>query len=402
MITRAEAEEIAARWARSESEQRGYGCEPMLAEFDLGYVIWTRQPSAVRPQAGDGARTVIDRETGAISTWPVLPPEDIAALYRDRRPRPPGTVDPSVALVRLTRRRPSPTTAAHLSVAGRTYRAQGAKGDQEINHHPLVAAHLASIPAVSRVRGAERHAELIALSDALHETDRRRDLPLTLDDARALLINARFQAFLVRDTGDPAGGQETRPCETCIGALTEFALLPWSDLAFTTEWRHGSDRIPQPGRFPYEVARTLAGGGWIDLGPYDVLGRDAISSAVAASGGRLRPFPAVSRAVADFPGVRCGRRGPGARRAIRLLTLDPVPGAYAAEALNEFAEVIGAPLFPVGIEGGDAILAMDDRERVFILDQAGEWYVGPTLDEALVNLLTGDGPVHRVRDDGTW
>jgi hypothetical protein len=402
VITRAEAEEIAARWARSESEQRGYGCEPVLAEFDLGYVIWTRQQSAVRPQAGDGARTVIDRETGAISTWPVLPPEDIAALYRDRRPQPPGTVDPSVALLRLTHRRPTPTTAAHLTVAGRTYRAQGAKGDQEINHHSLVAAHLASVPAAGRVRGTERHAELIALSDALHETDQQRDRPLSLDEARALLVNARFQAFLVRDSGDPVGGQEIRPCESCIRALTEFAVLPWSDLAFTTEWRHGSDRIPQPGRFPYDVARTLAGGGWIDLGRYDVLGRDAIAAAVAASGGRLTPFPAARRAAADFPGVRCGRRGAGARRAIRLLTLDPVPGAYAAEALIEFAELIGAPVFPIGLEGNDAILAIDAQERVFLLDQAGEWYVGPTLDEALVNLLTGDGPLHRLRDDGRW
>ena len=92
MITRAEAEEIAAQWARSESHQRGYGCEPVCEEFDLGFVIWTRQPSAVLPLPGDGARTVIDRETGVLSTWPGVPPEDIAALYRDRRPQPSGTV----------------------------------------------------------------------------------------------------------------------------------------------------------------------------------------------------------------------------------------------------------------------------------------------------------------------
>jgi hypothetical protein len=394
VITRAVAEEIAARWARSESEQRGYGCEPVLAEFELGYVVWTR----VRTEPGDGARTVIDRETGAVSTWPALPPEDIAALYRDRRPRPPGTVDPSVALVRLTRRRPSPTTVAHLSVGARTFRAQGAKGDQEINHHPLVAAYLATVPPAAAVRGVERHAELIALSDALHEAGRR----ITVDDARSLLVEASFQAFLVRDTGDPVGGQEVRPCETCIGALVDFALLPWSDLAFTTEWRHGSDRIPAPGRFPYEVARTLAGGGWMDTGPYDVLGEAAIAEAVTASGNRLTPFDAARRAVADFPGVRCGRRGPGARRAIRLLTLDPVPGAYQAAVLNEFAEVIGERVFPIGVEGGDALVVIDERERVFVLDQAGEWYVGPTLDEALVGLLTGDGPAHRLHDDGTW
>jgi hypothetical protein len=140
----------------------------------------------------------------------------------------------------------------------------------------------------------------------------------------------------------------------------------------------------------------------MDTGPYDVLGEAAIAEAVTASGNRLTPFDAARRAVADFPGVRCGRRGPGARRAIRLLTLDPVPGAYQAAVLNEFAEVIGERVFPIGVEGGDALVVIDERERVFVLDQAGEWYVGPTLDEALVGLLTGDGPAHRLHDDGTW
>jgi hypothetical protein len=54
------------------------------------------------------------------------------------------------------------------------------------------------------------------------------------------------------------------------------------------------------------------------------------------------------------------------------------------------------------VEGGDAVVAIDERGRVFVLDQAGEWFVGPTFDEALVGLLTGDGPAERVRDDGTW
>lgn len=402
MITRAEAEEIATRWARSESEQRGYACEPMLAEFDLGFMIWTRQPATILPVPGDGARTVIDRETGVLSTWPGIPPEEIAALYHDRRPAPSRTVDPAVALRRAARRHPSPTTAAHLTVDGRLFRAQGAKGDQVIDHHPLVLRYLSIVEPGAQVRGVERHAELIVLSEVLHEADRAREHPITLDDARAWLINAGFAAFLVREKGDPAGGQPTRPCETCIGALVDFALLPWADLAFTAEWRHASDRVPSAGRFPHEVARTLAGGGWMDLSSLDVLGEAAIERAVEASGGHLRPFPAARRVVAEFPGVRCGRRGPGLRRAIRLLTLDPAPAAYVADALDEFAEVVGAPLFPIGVEGGDAIVVIDELGRVFVLDQAGEWFVGETVDEALVGLLTGDGPAERVRDDGTW
>jgi hypothetical protein len=61
------------------------------------------------------------------------------------------------------------------------------------------------------------------------------------------------------------------------------------------------------------------------------------------------------------------------------------------------------PLCPIGVEHfGDTLLAMDERGRVFALDQAGEWFVGETFDEALVGLLTGDGPAARLRDDGTW
>ncbi|MGX6604699.1 SUKH-3 domain-containing protein [Micromonosporaceae bacterium Da 78-11] len=402
MITRVEAEEIAVRWARSESEQRGYECEPVLAEFNLGYVIWTRQPPTVLPVPGDGARTVIDRETGVLSTWPGIPPEDIAALYRGRRPVPSRTVDPSAALRRGARRRPSPATAAHLTADGRLFRAQGAKGDQVINHHPLVGAYLNTVDPGARVRGVERHAELIVVSDVLHEADRGRSTPITLDEARAWLITAQFESYLIRERGDPLGGRPSRPCETCIGALVHFALLPWSDLAFTVEWRHGSDRIPEPGRFPHEVARTLAGGGWMDLRSLDVLGDVEIRRTVEASGGQLRPFAAARRVAAEFPGVRCGRRGPGTRRAVRLLTLDPVPAAHTAATLAEFAQVVGAPLFPIGIEGGDAVVATDERGRVFVLDQAGEWFVGETLDEALVGLLSGDGPAKRIRDDGRW
>ncbi len=401
MITRAEAEEIAARWARHESEQRGYGCEPMLAEFDLGYVVWTRQPSTVLSVPGDGARTVIDRETGVLSTWPGVPAEEIAAIYRDRRPRPAGTVDPAITLLRLTRRRPAPTTVTHLTAGDRLFRAQGAKGDQQINHHALVVDRLEMLGAEAQVRGAERHAELIALSDALHEASRDRGREITLDEARAWLTGASFEAFPVRDQGDPLTSEDYRPCQTCISVLVDLAVLPWSDLAFTSEWRHGSDRFPVAGRFPHEVARTLAGGGWIGPGP-GTLGDAAIDKAVEASRGRLQPFEAARAAVKDFPGVRCGRRGPGLRRAIRLLRLDPVPGAYSAAALVEFAEVIGVPLFPIGVEGGDSVVAIDELGRVFALDQAGEWFVGSTLDEALTGLLTGDGPARRVRDDGTW
>jgi hypothetical protein len=381
MITRGEAEGIAARWARGEAEQRGYGCEPALAEFDLGWVIWTRPVSPdVLPLPGDGARTVIDRETGVLSTWPAVPHEEIAAHYRERRPRRSGTIDPSVTLRRATRRQPAPTTAAELIVDGRLFRAQGAKGDQELNHHPEVRDRLAALPAAARVRGAERHAELIAVSDALHESGR---------------ADGRLTAFLVRDQTDPQAGQKCRPCGTCLAVLVDLGVLPRSELAHTAEWHHGSDRIR--GRFPAAVTRVLTGGGWLGV---ELPGGTAVEEAERLSG--LPAFPAARRALAEFAGVRCGRRGPGRRRAIRLLTFDPLPAARNATVLADFAELLGVPVFPLGVEGGDALLVIDEPGRAFVLDQAGEWFVGASLDDAVVSLLTGDGRAERLRDNGTW
>ncbi|HEX5202666.1 MAG TPA: SUKH-3 domain-containing protein [Actinoplanes sp.] len=380
MITRVEAEAIAARWARGEAEQRGYGCEPAIAEFDLGWVIWTRPPPGVLPLPGDGARTVIDRETGALSTWPAIPYETIAALYRTRRPRPSATVDPAVALRRAARRRPSPTTAAEVFVEGRVFRAQGAKGDQQINLHPRVAAALAGLPSAARVRGADRHAEIIAVSDALHETGK---------------VGGGFRAFRVREKADPDAGGPAPPCETCRAVLVDLGALPRSELTYASEWRPATDQIA--GRFPPDVAQVLADGGWLGVESPDV---PAIDAASTLSG---RPaFPAARRALAEFAGVRCARRGPGRQRAIRPLTFDPLPGAGQAGALAEFAEVLGVPVFPLGVEAGDSYLVIDEPGRVFLLDQAGEWFVGASLDEAVVALLTGDGPAERLHDDGTW
>ena len=110
----------------------------------------------------------------------------------------------------------------------------------------------------------------------------------------------------------------------------------------------------------------------------------------------------VARRLYDYRHLR-DLRGPGVRRWVRWLNLEPVAAAHTADVLAELAEVVGAALFPIGVEAkGDAIVAIDERGRMFALDQGGEWFLGDTLDEALLSLLTGDGPAERIRDDGTW
>jgi hypothetical protein len=414
MITRQDAEGIAADWARTETDRRGYECTPMLAEFDLGFVLWTKQPAEVLPIPGDGVKTVLDRETGRVSTWPGVPSDVVAELYRQHRSRivdPPRTVDPEVEVRRNARRAPSPAIAAHLTIDGRLFIARGAKGDQEIRHHPLVQSYLDNLPPGHLVRGGERHAELIVLSDVLHEADRVRlengGDPVTLAEARQWLVDARFEAFHIRERYDPLGGTPAEPCESCILALIDFALLEWSDRAYVETWRHTSPQIGQPGRFSDEIGGCLAYGGWR---PFDDLVRPGLAGEMIRETVRVRSgkhrhveFPAARAAFEDFPGVFTGRRGPGVQRWIRLFDIDPTKAKHSADMLAEFGAVIGAPLFPFGQEAqGTSILAIDEHGRVFALDQAGEWFLGDTVDVAITSLITGEGPAERVRDDGTW
>ncbi|MET8348926.1 SUKH-3 domain-containing protein [Micromonospora sp. NPDC005206] len=75
--------------------------------------------------------------------------------------------------------------------------------------------------------------------------------------------------------------------------------------------------------------------------------------------------------------------------------------AHTADTLADFGAVLGVRLFPIGTEQQDSILVVDEHGRVFALDQAGEWFLGDTIDAALTTLLLGRAPA-RVRDDGTW
>jgi hypothetical protein len=412
MISRQEAEQIATEWARRESARRGYECTPMLSEFDVGYVVWTKEPTAVLPMPGDGITTVIDKETGQVSSWPGLPPMVVQENYRRRRAdlvSPVRTADPAVELRRNVRRRPAPAVAAHVTLRYKQYVARGAKGDQELRHHRLVRDYLDDLPDGHLVRGGNRHAELVVLSDILHEYDRERlargDEPLTEEEARRLLRDAQLEVLHVREPGDPAGAQPVRPCESCVKALVYFGALPWSHLAYVEEWRpRPRAAVPQPGRFPDEVAAVLADGGWAPRDTDEVLADATIERVCAVAGQSHRhvPFPAAKRALTDFPGLVCGRRGPGRQHWIRVFEINPSAAAHSADILADFGALIGARLFPLGSEGkGETMLAIDEHGRVFALDQAGEWFLGETVDAALVNLVTG-GQTARVRDDGTW
>ncbi|MFI5839933.1 SUKH-3 domain-containing protein [Catenuloplanes sp. NPDC051500] len=421
MITREEADALAAVWAERDSLRRGYTCTPELYEFDLGYVIWTRQPQGVFTQPDDGGRTVVDRETGELSSFPSLPPAMVEEQFRRARPARAGrihTADPQVELRRALRRLPTPTTAAHLTVGSDEtgydlFIARGAKGDQTLNHHPLVYEYLSALPAGHLVRGGDRHAEVVALSDALHEHDRRRVAhghpPLTLDTARELLRGAMLEIFPVREPGDPVLQEPMLPAESSIRALVHFGVLPDSDLVFTEEqWPEPPPpglevAEPDPARFPPDVAADLKSAAWEPNFAYPVYAEEGVKEAAGVAGLRHRhePFPAALAALTAFPLLASSRRGPGRDVWIRRVQINPARNAHNADTLADFGRLIGARLFPMGSEEGHSIIAVDERGYLFALDQAGEWFLGADADRAMIGLLQGHAPA-RVRDDGSW
>ncbi|MEV4666163.1 SUKH-3 domain-containing protein [Micromonospora echinofusca] len=410
MIDRQQAEQLAAVWARRESQRLGHECHHHVDEFDLGYIITSTVPIEARTVPGDLPTTVVDKLTGEVSTWPRVPADTVAQMYRRSRPAGspvPRTVDPASQLLREIRRLPTPTTAAHLTVEGRLFRAHGAKGDVTPNHHPLVRSYLHGLPPGHLVRGGERHAELIVVSDVLHHYDHHRAAegiaPLGMADAEMLLGGARLEVFRVREQGDPYGGRAERACDSCLNFLVHFNALSWADLAFTSEWHPQPQPPHHPGRFPSAVADALMDAGWEDSEFNPALAAGAIRETCEITGQRHRhePFPAAERALTAFPAIVSSRRGPGEQVWISRFTTNPLRSAHSADTLADFAAVLGARLFPVGSEHGDSIFAVDERGRIFALDQAGEWFLGEDIDAALTTLLLGRAPA-RVRDDGTW
>ncbi|MDO3682894.1 YwqJ-related putative deaminase [Micromonospora sp. C28ISP2-4] len=410
MIERQQAEQIASVWARRDSDRLGFPCTPEVEEFDLGYVVQSTVSTEARALPGDLPTTVIDKETGEVSTWPRVPAAAVEQMYRQRRPaepRAPRTVDPAAQLLRELTRLPTPGAAAHLTLDGRQHVAQGAKGDVEVRHHPLVQSYLDELPAGHLVRGGERHAEMIVVSDALYEHDHRRAAdglpPLPIEDARDLLDTSRIEVYRSREPGDPQGGQADLPCDSCVRFLVRFAVLPWSDLAFVEEWRPEPCEVIEPGRFPDEVAHALMDGGWQISMFNEALAMGAMTEtkAIAGQHHRHEAFPAAEAALTAFPAVLSRRRGPGEQVWISRFTTNPLRAAHTADSLADFAAVLGARLFPLGSERQESILAVDEHGRIFALDQAGEWFLGADIDAALTTLLLGRAPA-RVRDDGTW
>src|SRR5690349_21381143 len=115
MITRAEADAVAAAWARSASAAGGREHRATVEESGLGFAVRTGPAGGELSPSGVGTGVrVIDRATGRVSTWPNWPSGTLWEVYAERRGEvvdPPRTADPEVQLRREIHRRAAPGVA---------------------------------------------------------------------------------------------------------------------------------------------------------------------------------------------------------------------------------------------------------------------------------------------------
>jgi hypothetical protein len=358
---------IASHWA---GQHHVAAAGVILREEALGWAIWA-------PGHPQSYATFVDKVTGRVAHFrnPNFPDRQYAQQLEHEDgllPRP-GYGGPEVDP-------PAVVAQVSLSTDGRHYprsRGVSARTGPPPVLHPVVAARLAAVPRRARVRGSERHAELLALGAALEAADSvraRNGLPrITAADLDGPGVRVVAVRHLIRDPGDPRTGVSgSLSCATCAAVL-------------------GSTRSGTPAARIWERVTERAR---LHLGPAEPLG-DLIAEVSAVEGvtGRHRASPAAVRALRGYLGKSWAIEMPGRRVRTAGFHIDPRAAADSADTLARVAGLLGVPLFPVGIAGPDGIIAIDPRGRVYLIDESGEWSLGRGLRRALDTLLLGRSAV---------
>jgi hypothetical protein len=355
-------ERIAVHWAAAEQVPPTH---VIMREEDLGYAIWA-------PGRRAQYATFFDKVTGRRVGYANPNHQDKQYANQLERedgllPRP-GFGGPEVD---------PPAVVAEASLAEADthiprVRAVSARTGEPPTLHPAVAARLTTIPLRSRVRGAERHAELIALSRALEAADAARAETgrpgITAADLDGTNVRAFVQPYRIRDPGDPRTCALGTICATCA----QVAGTPHVDR-------------PDPGPYDRMVARAR-----LHLStPEPAAGVLTRVAAVAGVQARHEPSRAADLAVQRYFGKRWDFDAPG--RAVRStpFSIDPMTVADSADTLARVAGRLGASLFPLGSAGTEGILAIAPDHRVVLIDDAGEWLLGRGARRALDTLLLG-------------
>ncbi|HEX6686364.1 MAG TPA: SUKH-3 domain-containing protein [Candidatus Limnocylindrales bacterium] len=369
MPTVDDAIRVAQQYAATDQQRTGKAWRGFVQEFEHGWAIWTAPPEGELPPIGSGNKTVLDRESGRISHWPSYPVEALAHEYAAARDR--LHTQPDNQVRRNIQLPPAPPGLATLEQLaglqapdGRRWLQHNALSDLVQQHHPLVvdwlAAQQLSRPG-SLARGAERHAVLWLLSDALQDLD-----PQQL--ATCQLVT-------------------TPTCATCAEAAVHFGIASAAGLALFRqrpgELRFGSGTLPSGEPFDAAV--------WAELA-FRMLeeGGDGIPRVEAAR-------PVIER----YPVAISDRSGPGRDVLIQPFRLAIHAGLRGhAGRLAGFGRLVGAAVFPLGEPDLFGVIAVDEHSRLFVLDEGGAWYCGRDIDTALRMLLEGEN-MPRVGSQGS-
>lgn len=151
-------------------------------------------------------------------------------------------------------------------------------------------------------------------------------------------------------------------------------------------------------RFPVPVDAALRDCGW-QPGRWDMAQAeswaDELRAYLSPGGHRHTVFPAVVEVWAEFGALQITpRERTGREIAPTGLLIDPLRGLHLARTFADLGLALDSDVCPIGEEaGGPGKLAMDAQGRVYSIDHTGDWYLGPTFDQALTTLLTGIRPV---------
>lgn len=409
MITPEEAKRIAERWVTAAAPGR----EPVLQEFELGYVVSADQPPGSPPLFGQG-RGIIDKETAELSVWSELPVEVVMDQYRERQARRPpreSTWD-RAEQARWSIDQPTvPATITNLSVrsplTNEPISVRSVLSDALPHHHRLVVDFMHNVLAPEhRIRGYERCSEAAAISDLLHAEDARRRVhgtpPITLDEARGTLFaGVEVVTYRQRELADPLAGEDAPHCLSCALLARHFGLPVDDPQPSETPAQSWSAQTTD--RFPPAVAQVLAAAGWAPGRGTDVAAvLNIVGENADPDAEPIEPFDAARAVIAEFGGLVVDQDGPGIDLRRRPFTIDPTLVYGTGDTLADLGKRLNTKLFPVGTDGNqDSILAVDETGRVYALDHAGTWYLGDTVDAALVTLVTGAQPL-RLDSRGNW
>ncbi|MFE1933799.1 SUKH-3 domain-containing protein [Streptomyces sp. NPDC059474] len=141
---------------------------------------------------------------------------------------------------------------------------------------------------------------------------------------------------------------------------------------------------------------ALVAAGWRpgrDAGNRALLGILETTSTVALDGVTAwQTFSAVEQALREFYGLTVAPAGPGVDVAATGCVVDPSLGRYALRTFAAFQEGLGHRLFPFGRTDAGALLAVDDKGRLFAVDHSGWWLLGESAGEGLASLAEGRAP----------